>query len=107
MLLLQAFKSVRSERQLDHNLCSADLSTSAWTTRCGTTRYSKNCNRLLISEVAQQVFAEVNKHARCFMKRRALHRLWDADAGLGFAEGLPQEGWTGRRHELLGQQCRN
>ena len=43
-LLLQAFYSVRSERQLmeqlDYNLCSAGLSGCRWTRWCGTSRCS-------------------------------------------------------------------
>jgi transposase len=71
-LLLQAFYSVRSERQLveqlDYNLLfrwfvGLGMDDAVWNHAV----FSKNRDRLLTSEVAQQFFAEVNKHAKRFM----------------------------------------
>ncbi|WP_433975782.1 IS5 family transposase [Tunturiibacter lichenicola] len=71
-LLLQAFYSVRSERQLveqlDYNLLfrwfvGLGMDDAVWNHAV----FSKNCERLLTSEVAQQFFAEVNKQAKHFM----------------------------------------
>ena len=71
-LLLQAFYSVRSERQLveqlDYNLLfrwfvGLGMDDAVWNHAV----FSKNRDRLLSSEVAQQFFAEVNKQAKRFM----------------------------------------
>jgi transposase len=71
-LLLQAFYSVRSERQLveqlDYNLLfrwfvGLGMDDGVWHHAV----FSKNRDRLLTREVAQQFFAEVNKHAKRFM----------------------------------------
>ncbi len=71
-LLLQAFYSVRSERQLveqlDYNLLfrwfvGLGMDDAVWNHAV----FSKNRDRLLTSEVAQQFFAAVNKQARRFM----------------------------------------
>jgi len=71
-LLLQAFYSVRSERQLveqlDYNLLfrwfvGLGMDDSVWNHAV----FSKNRDRLLTSEVAQRFFAEVNRLARRFM----------------------------------------
>jgi len=71
-LLLQAFYSVRSERQLveqlDYNLLfrwfvGLGMDDAVWNHAV----FSKNRDRLLTSEVAQQFFAEVNKQAKRFM----------------------------------------
>jgi transposase len=71
-LLLQVFYSVRSERllveQIDYNLLfhwfvGLGMDDAVWNHAV----FSKNRDRLLTSEVAQQFFAEVNKHARRFM----------------------------------------
>jgi transposase len=71
-LLLQAFYSVRSERQLveqlDYNLLfrwfvGLGMDDAVWNHAV----FSKNRDRLLNSEVAQQFFAEVNKQAQRFM----------------------------------------
>jgi len=71
-LLLQAFYSVRSERQLveqlDYNLLfrwfvGLGMDDAVWNHAV----FSKNRDRLLTSELAQQFFAEVNKHAKRFM----------------------------------------
>ena len=71
-LLLQAFYSVRSERQwveqLDYNLLfgwfvGLGMDDAVWNHAV----FSKNRDRLLTSEVAQLFFAEVNKQARRFM----------------------------------------
>src|SRR5271167_2783403 len=71
-LLLQAFYSVRSERQLveqlDYNLLfrwfvGLGMDDAVWNHAV----FSKNRDRLLTSEVAQPFFAEVNKQAKRFM----------------------------------------
>jgi transposase len=71
-LLLQAFYSVRSERQLveqiDYNLLfrwfvGLGMDDAVWNHAV----FSKNRDRLLTSEVARQFFAEVNKQAKRFM----------------------------------------
>ncbi len=71
-LLLQAFYSVRSERQLveqlDYNLLfrwfvGLSMDDGVWNHAV----FSKNRERLLSSEVAQRFFAEVNKQAKRFM----------------------------------------
>jgi transposase len=71
-LLLQAFYSVRSERQLveqlDYNLLfrwfvGLGMDDAVWNHAV----FSKNRDRLLTSEVAQQFFAEVNQQAKHFM----------------------------------------
>jgi transposase len=71
-LLLQAFYSVRSERQLveqlDYNLLfrwfvGLGMDDAVWNHAV----FSKNRDRLLTSAVAQQFFAEVNKQAKRFM----------------------------------------
>jgi transposase len=71
-LLLQVFYSVRSERllveQIDYSLLfrwfvGLGMDDAVWNHAV----FSKNRDRLLTSDVAQQFFAEVNKHARRFM----------------------------------------
>jgi transposase len=71
-LLLQAFYSVRSERQLveqlDYNLLfrwfvGLGMDDAVWNHAV----FSKNRDRLLSSELAQQFFAEVNQQAKRFM----------------------------------------
>src|SRR5438309_5233850 len=71
-LLLQAFYSVRSERQLveqlDYNLLfrwlvGLSMDDAVWNHAV----FSKNRDRLLNSEVAQRFFAEVNRLATRFM----------------------------------------
>ena len=71
-LLLQAFYSVRSERQLveqlDYNLLfrwfvGLGMDDAVWNHAV----FSKNRDRLLNSEVAQRFFAEVNRQAQRFM----------------------------------------
>ncbi len=71
-LLLQAFYSVRSERQLveqlDYNLLfrwfvGLGMDDAVWNHAV----FSKNRDRLLNSEVAQQFFTAVNEQARPFM----------------------------------------
>ena len=71
-LLLEAFYSVRSERQLveqlDYNLLSAGSSGSAWTTQYGTTRCSRRtATGCSPARWAQPFFAEVNQQAKRFM----------------------------------------
>ena len=69
---MQAFYSVRSERQLveqlDYNLLfrwfvGLGMDDAVWNHAV----FSKNRDRLLTSDVAQQFFAEVNKQAKRFM----------------------------------------
>jgi len=71
-LLLQVFYSVRSERllveQIDYNLLfrwfvGLGMDEAVWNHAV----FSKNRDRLLTSEVAQQFFAEVNRQAKRFM----------------------------------------
>src|SRR5271168_5092310 len=71
-LLLQAFYSIRSERQLveqlDYNLLfrwfvGLGMDDAVWNHAV----FSKNRDRLLTSEVAQQFFAAVNQQAKRFM----------------------------------------
>ena len=71
-LLLQAFYSVRSERQLveqlDYNLLfrwfvGLGMDDAVWNHAV----FSKNRDRLLTSDVAQQFFAAVNQQAKRFM----------------------------------------
>jgi transposase len=71
-LLLQVFYSVRSERllveQIDYNLLfrwfvGLGMDDGVWNHAV----FSKNRDRLLNSEVAQQFFAEVNRQAKKFM----------------------------------------
>ena len=71
-LLLQAFYSIRSERQLveqlDYNLLfrwfvGLGMDDAVWNHAV----FSKNRDRLLTSEVAQQFFAAVNRQAKRFM----------------------------------------
>jgi len=71
-LLLQAFYSVRSERQLveqlDYNLLfrwfvGLGMDDAVWNHAV----FSKNRDRLLTSNLAQRFFAEVNRLARRFM----------------------------------------
>jgi transposase len=71
-LLLQAFYSVRSERQLveqlDYNLLfrwfvGLGMDDAVWNHAV----FSKNRDRLLTSDVAQQFFAAVNRQAKRFM----------------------------------------
>lgn len=91
--LLQVSYSVRSERQLVEQIdckplfrwfVGLGMDDVVWTTPC-----SKNRDRLLNSEVAQSFLAEVDRQARPLHVRRALHRVSDADPGLGAAEELP------------------
>src|SRR5271154_1625857 len=71
-LLLQVFYSIRSERllveQIDYNLLfrwfvGLGMDDAVWNHAV----FSKNRDRLLTSDVAQQFFAEVNKQAKRFM----------------------------------------
>src|ERR1700688_2335539 len=71
-LLLQAFYSIRSERQLveqiDYNLLfrwfvGLGMDDAVWNHAV----FSKNRDRLLSSAVAQQFFSEVNRQAKRFM----------------------------------------
>src|ERR1700712_252533 len=71
-LLLQAFYSIRSERQLveqiDYNLLfrwfvGLGMDDAVWNHAA----FSKNRDRLLNSEVAQQFFSAVNRQAKRFM----------------------------------------
>ena len=71
-LLLQVFLSIRSERllveQIDYNLLfrwfvGLGMDDGVWNHAV----FSKNRDRLLTSDVAQQFFAEVNRQARKFM----------------------------------------
>ena len=72
-LLLQVFYSVRSERllveQIDYNLLfrwfvGLGMDDAVWNHAV----FSKNRDRLLTSDVAQQFFAEVNQHAKRYIR---------------------------------------
>ena len=95
-LLLQVFYSVRSDRllveQIDYNLLfrwfmSLGMDDAVW----NHAMFSKNRDRLLTSDVAQQIFAEVNQQARLFYERRTLHGGSHADLGVGLTAELSLE----------------
>ncbi len=96
-LLLQVFYSVRSERllveQIDYNLLfrwfvGLGMDDAVWNHAV----FSKNRDRLLTSEVAQEFFAEVQKHARRFMSDEHFTGGWHADRGVGLAKELSLQG---------------
>jgi len=102
-LLLQAFYSVRSERQLveqlDYNLLfrwfvGLGMDDAVWNHAV----FSKNRDRLLTSEVAQQFFAEVNKQAKRFMSDEhftvdgTLIQAWASQKSFRKKDGSDDEG---------------
>jgi len=102
-LLLQAFYSVRSERQLveqlDYNLLfrwfvGLGMDDAVWNHAV----FSKNRDRLLSSEVAQQFFAEVNKQAKRFMSDEhftvdgTLIQAWASQKSFRKKDGSDDEG---------------
>jgi len=102
-LLLQAFYSVRSERQLveqlDYNLLfrwfvGLGMDDAVWNHAV----FSKNRDRLLTSEVAQQFFAEVNQQAKRFMSDEhftvdgTLIQAWASQKSFRKKDGSDDEG---------------
>lgn len=102
-LLLQAFYSVRSERQLveqlDYNLLfrwfvGLGMDDAVWNHAV----FSKNRDRLLTSEVAQQFFVEVNKQAKRFMSDEhftvdgTLIQAWASQKSFRRKEGSDDDG---------------
>ena len=51
--------------------------------------FSKNRDRLLNQEVAQQFFAKVKAKAQDLMSDEPFHSRWHADRGLGESQELP------------------
>jgi transposase len=112
-LLLQAFYSVRSERQLveqlDYNLLfrwfvGLGMDDAVWNHAV----FSKNRDRLLTSEVAQQFFAEVNKQAKRFMSDEhftvdgTLIQAWASQKSFRRKDGSDDDGTN-----FHGQQRKN
>ena len=97
-VLVQIFYSVRSERmlmeQMNYNLLfrwfvGLEMDEPVWDHAV----FSKNRDRLLNQEVAQNFFAGADPSPAVSL-RRALHRGWHADRGLGQPEELSKErGW--------------
>ena len=102
-LLLQAFYSVRSERQLveqlDYNLLfrwfvGLGMDDAVWNHAV----FSKNRDRLLTSEVAQQFFAAVNRQAKRFMSDEhftvdgTLIQAWASQKSLRRKDGSDGDG---------------
>lgn len=112
-LLLQAFYSVRSERQLveqlDYNLLfrwfvGLGMDDAVWNHAV----FSKNRDRLLTSEVAQQFFAEVNQQAQRFMSDEhftvdgTLIQAWASQKSFRKKDGSEDDGTN-----FHGQQRKN
>jgi transposase len=112
-LLLQAFYSVRSERQLveqlDYNLLfrwfvGLGMDDAVWNHAV----FSKNRDRLLTSEVAQQFFAEVNQQAKRFMSDEhftvdgTLIQAWASQKSFRKKDGTDDDGTN-----FHGQQRKN
>jgi transposase len=112
-LLLQAFYSVRSERQLveqlDYNLLfrwfvGLGMDDAVWNHAV----FSKNRDRLLTSEVARQFFAEVNKQAKRFMSDEhftvdgTLIQAWASQKSFRKKDGSDDDGTN-----LHGQKRKN
>jgi transposase len=100
-LLLQAFLSVRSERQLVEQVDNTLL--FRWFVVLGTydamwnyAVFSKNGDWLLTSDVAQRFFAKVNQRAKRSMLDDHFTVKRHADPGLTVAEGLAPERRFGR-----------
>src|SRR5271166_227892 len=102
-LLLQVFYSVRSERllveQIDYNLLfrwfvGLGMDDAVWNHAV----FSKNRDRLLTSEVAQQFFAEVNQQAKRFMSDEhftvdgTLIQAWASQKSFRKKDGSDDEG---------------
>ena len=101
-LLLQAFYSVRSERQLveqlDYNLLfrlfvGLGMDDAVWNHAV----FSKNRDRLLTSDVAQQFFAAVIEQAKGFIiyEHFTVDGTLIQDPSLGFAQELSPQGRLG------------
>lgn len=102
-LLLQAFYSVRSERQLveqlDYNLLfrwfvGLGMDDAVWNHAV----FSKNRERLLTSDVAQQFFAAVNQQAKRFMSDEhftvdgTLIQAWASQKSFRKKDGSDEDG---------------
>ncbi len=105
-LLLQAFYSVRSERQLveqlDYNLLfrwfvGLGMDDAVWNHAV----FSKNRDRLLTSDVAQQFFAAVVQQAKGFMSDEHFTVDGTLISSLGVAQELSHKGRLGRRRHQL------
>ncbi len=92
---LQAFYSVRSERQLveqlDYNLLfrwfvGLGMDDGVWNHAV----FSKNRDRLLTSALAQQFFAEVNRQAKKFMSDEHFTVDGPPDPGMGIVQRAPE-----------------
>src|ERR1700676_5625731 len=105
-LLLQAFYSVRSERQLveqlDYHLLfrwfvGLGMDDAVWNHAV----FSKNRDRLLTSDVAQRFFAEVNKQAKKFMSDEhftvdgTLIQAWASQKSFRAKDGSDSDGGDG------------
>src|SRR5271167_1627416 len=105
-LLLQAFYSVRSERllveQIDYNLLfrwfvGLGMDDAVWNHAV----FSKNRDRLLTSDVAQQFFAAVNKQAKRFMSDEhftvdgTLIQAWASQKSFRSKDGSDSDGGDG------------
>src|SRR5580704_15079683 len=115
-LLLQAFYSIRSERQLveqlDYNLLfrwfvGLGMDDAVWNHAV----FSKNRDRLLTSAVAQQFFGEVNRRTKRFMSDEhfavdgtliqawASQKSFRAQDGSGDDSNFPGQKRTNKTHE--------
>ena len=103
-MLLQAFYSVRSERQLMERL-EFDL-LFRWFVGLGVddpawdhSTFSKNRDRLLDGEIAAKFLVAILAQPRVKKLLSGEHFLGrrDADRGVGLAEELQAQGWRGRR----------
>ena len=102
-LLLQAFYSIRSERQLveriDYDLLfrwfvGLGIEDPVW----DATTFTKNRDRLLEGEVAVQFLAAVlsQRQGQAPAVKRALHGRWYAAGSLGEPQEFSAEGRLGR-----------
>jgi transposase len=98
--LLQAFYSVRSERQLmeqiDYNLLfrwfvGLGIDDPVW----DHSTFSKNRDRLLDADVARKFLEAVLRHAQVkrFLSDDHFSVDWHADRGMGEPEEHPSQGW--------------
>ena len=116
-LLSQAFYSVRSERQLveqiDYNLLfrwfvGLGMDDAVWNHAV----FSKNRDRLLTSEVAQQFFAAVNEQAKRFMSDEhftvdgTLIHAWASQKSFRKKDGSDGDGANFLRQQALQRNAR-
>jgi len=104
-LLLQAFYSVRSERQLveqlDYNLLfrwfvGLGMDDAVWNHAV----FSKNRDRLLNRRSGAAVLYCGERAGEAVHVGRSFHRGWHADPGMGLAQELPREGRLGLRRSV-------